>query len=167
MVKGAVATHKAVPPGRSWTYQGLRGKAKRPDSWARRQGGGALARDAQIYHPIGSHVFRFVLDRTLYRVSVTDEDIERYARILERSAQLSLEKYGTGFLVVSWDENEGPSRRIMQRLRKTNLQILPLSEVIPRSDRRGLTFPGDGHPKPEFTRRLAAALAARLSPAYR
>jgi hypothetical protein len=110
-----------------------------------------------------SHVFRFVLDRTLYRVSVTDEDIERYARILERSAQLSLEKYGAGFLVVFWDGNEEPSRRIMQRLRKTNLQILPLSEVIPRSDWRGLTFPSDGHPKPEFNRRLAAALAARLS----
>ena len=110
-----------------------------------------------------SHVFRFVLDRTLYRVSVTDEDIERYARILERSAQLSLEKYGAGFLVVFRDGNEGPSLRIMQRLRKTNLQILPLSEVIPRSDWRGLTFPSDGHPKPEFNRRLAAALAARLS----
>ena len=111
-----------------------------------------------------SQVFRFVLDRTLYRASVTDEDIERYARILERSARLSLEKYGTGFLVVFRDESEGPSRRIMQRLRKTNLQILPLSEVIPRSEWSALRFPGDGHPKPEFNQRLAAALAARLSP---
>ena len=110
-----------------------------------------------------SQLFRFVLDRTLYSVSVTDEDIERYARILERSSQLSLKKYGAGFLVVFRDGNEEPSRRIMQRLRKTNLQILPLSEVIPRSDWTGLTFPNDGHPKPEYNRRLAAALAARLS----
>ena len=29
-----------------------------------------------------SHVFRFVLNRTLYRANVTDEDVERYARIL-------------------------------------------------------------------------------------
>ena len=110
-----------------------------------------------------SQVFRFVLDRTLYRTGVTDEDIERYARILERSAQLSLERYGAGFLVVFWDESEGPGRQIMQRLRKTNLQILPLSEVIPRSEWPALRFPDDGYPKPAVNRRLAAALAIRLS----
>jgi hypothetical protein len=114
-----------------------------------------------------SPLFELALDRTFHPVSVTDEDIERYARILERSAQLSRERYGAGFLVVFWDGKAEPSRRIMQRLRKTNLEILPLSEVIPRREWSGLIFPNDGHPKPEFHRRLAAALAARLAVARR
>ena len=110
-----------------------------------------------------SNFFRIVLDRTLFRVRVTDEDIERYARILERSAQLSRKQYGAGFLVVfrGWDNDLSP--RVLQRLRKTNLQILMVSDVIPRRDWAGLKLPIDGHPNPEYHRRLAAALAARLS----
>ena len=111
-----------------------------------------------------SQVFRFVLNSTLYRVRVSGEDVERYVRILERSAQLSRERYGADFLVVFWDESEGPGQQIMQRLRKTSLRILPLSDVIPRSEWHALTYPGDGHPRPEFNRRLAAALAHRLLP---
>ena len=115
-----------------------------------------------------SDFFPFVLDRTFYRSSLTEEDIERYARIVERSAQLSFERYGAGFVVVFWDEKTESSRRILQRLRKTNLQIVALSEVIPRKEWDSLTFPMDGHPKPELHRMLAGALAARLSAvAYR
>ena len=47
-----------------------------------------------------SDFFKYVLDGTLYRLRVSDDDIERYARILERSAQLAREKYGAGFTVV-------------------------------------------------------------------
>jgi hypothetical protein len=111
-----------------------------------------------------SDFFQFVLDRTLFQVRVSDEDIERYARILERSAQLSLKQYGAGFLVVFRDRDNELSRRILQRLRKTTLQVLVLSEVIPRRDWAGLRIhPSDGHPKPEFHRKLATALAARFS----
>jgi hypothetical protein len=109
-----------------------------------------------------SSFLQFVLDHTIYRVTLTDEDIERYARILERSAQLSSMKYGASFLMVYWDEDNEFSRRILQRLRKTTLPIVLVSEVIPRTEWPSLTLPRDGHPKPEANRRLAAALAARF-----
>lgn len=109
-----------------------------------------------------SNFFQFVLDRTLYRVNLTDEDIERYARILERSAELSFKKYGAGFLVVYWDNNEEPSRRVLERLRKTDLSIVLVSDVIPRGEWASLVIPGDLHPKAEANRRLAAALASRF-----
>ena len=109
-----------------------------------------------------SDFFQFVLDRTLFRVNLTDEDIERYARILERSAKLSLKKYGAGFLVVYWDDDNEASRRVLERLRKTALPIVLVSDVIPRRDWPALALPGDGHPKPEFNRRMAAALATRF-----
>lgn len=109
-----------------------------------------------------SNFFQFVLDRTLYRLDLTDEDIERYARILERSAQLAFEKYGAGFTVVYWDDDNGPSRRVLERLRKTALPLVLVSDVIPRGEWTELTLPGDPHPKPEAHRRLAAALAARF-----
>jgi hypothetical protein len=109
-----------------------------------------------------SSFLHFVLDHTVYRVTMSDEDIERYARILERSAQLSLRKYGARFLVVYWDEDNASSRRVLQRLRKTTLPIVLVSDVIPRTEWASLTLPRDGHPKPEANRRLAAALAARF-----
>jgi hypothetical protein len=109
-----------------------------------------------------SDFFRFVLDHTLYRLEVSDDDIERYARILERSAQLARSKYGAGFTVVYWDEDNEPSRRVLARLRKTDLSLVLVSDVIPRGEWAGLELPGDPHPRPEVHQRLAAALAARF-----
>jgi hypothetical protein len=109
-----------------------------------------------------SNFFQFGLDRTLYRLRLSDEDIERYTRILERSAQLAREKYGAGFTVVYWDDDNEPSRRVLERLRKTALPLVLVSDVIPRGEWTGLALPGDPHPKPEVHRRLAAALAARF-----
>ena len=109
-----------------------------------------------------SDFFRFVLDRTLYRADLSEDDIELYARILERSAQLAREKFSTGFTVLYWDADNDPSRRVLARLQKTALPILLVSAVIPRVEWAGLEFPGDGHPKPQAYRRLAVALAARF-----
>jgi len=108
-----------------------------------------------------SDLFRFVLDRTLYRTNLSDEDIERYGRILERSAQLARDRYRAGFTMVYWDDDNEPSRRVLARLRATGLPLVLVSEVIPRAEWRAIKLPGDGHPKPEAHRRLAAALAAR------
>jgi hypothetical protein len=108
-----------------------------------------------------SSFFQFVLDRTLYRVDLSEDDIERYARILERSAQLAREKFGSGLTVLYWDEDNEPSRRVLARLEKTGLPLLLVSAVIPRGEWPGLRFQ-DEHPKPEAYRRLAAALAARF-----
>lgn len=109
-----------------------------------------------------SDLFRFVLDRTLYRFDLSDNDIERYARILERSAQLARSKYGAGLTVVFWDDGSEPSRRIVARLRKTALPLVLVSEIIPRSEWKALELPGDPHPRPEVHRRLAGALVARF-----
>jgi hypothetical protein len=137
-----------------------------------------LSRDGVTYvGPFHSHLsgfilkvlmrstfFQFVLDRTLFRVNLTNEDIERYVRILERSAQLSQKNYGAGFLLIYWDDNSTQSQRVLDRLRRTALPMLLLSDVIPRSESVGLTLPFDGHPRPELHRRLAAALASRFRP---
>jgi hypothetical protein len=109
-----------------------------------------------------SNFFQFVLDHTLYRLHLTDHDIERYGRILERSAQLARERYGAGFTVVYWDDDNEPSRRVLARVRKTGLPLVLVSEVIPRAEWKALALPGDPHPRPEVHRRLAAALAARF-----
>jgi hypothetical protein len=109
-----------------------------------------------------SDFFRFVLDHTLYRPDLSEHDIELYARILERSAQLARDKFGTGFTVLYWDEDTELSRRVLARLQRTALPILLVSTVIPRGEWVGLEFPGDGHPKPAAYRRLAVALAERF-----
>jgi hypothetical protein len=112
-----------------------------------------------------SDVFRFLLDRTIYPVDLSDDDIELYARILERSAQLARGRLGSGFTVLYWDGDNEPSRRVLARLQKTALPIVLVSTVIPPRDWDRLEFPGDGHPKPEAYRKLAAALAARFQKA--
>lgn len=109
-----------------------------------------------------SDFFRFVLDRTLFRFVLSDEDIERYARILERSARLADSKYHSGLTVVFWDLDSDQSRRIVARLRKTALPLVLVSEIIPRSEWKALELPGDPHPRPEVHRRLAAALVSRF-----
>jgi hypothetical protein len=109
-----------------------------------------------------STFFQFVLDRTLYRPHLSDDDIERYARILERSAQLARERFGAGFTMVYWDVDNEPSRRVLARLRRTSLALVLVSDIIPRGEWTQLAIPGDGHPKPEANRRMAAALAPLL-----
>jgi len=109
-----------------------------------------------------SDLLRFALDRTLYRADPTDADLERYGRILERCAALARERYGAGFTIVYWDDDNDPGRRVLGRLRETKLPLLLVSEVIPRADWPALALPGDGHPKPDAHRRIAAALAAKF-----
>jgi hypothetical protein len=108
-----------------------------------------------------SDLFRFVLDRTLFRQRLSDDDIELYARILERTARLARLRYGTGFTVLYWDQDNEQSRRVLARLQLTGLQLVRVSDLVPRAEWETLRLPGDGHPTPEANRRFAAALAAR------
>ena len=110
-----------------------------------------------------SHVFALALDLTAYRATVSGDDIERWARIVERSAVLTREKYGAGFTVLFWDDDNDVSRRALARLRATKVPIVLVSEIIPRSEWPSMLLPHDGHPKPEAYRRLAAGLAERLN----
>jgi len=109
-----------------------------------------------------SRVFQLVLERTLFRYSVSDEDIEQYGRIVERSAQLAREKYGTGLTVVFWDYDNENSRRVLARLQNSGIPIILVSQLMPRTEWDDVSIPVDGHPSAEANRRLAKALVARL-----
>ena len=109
-----------------------------------------------------SHVLSFALERTVFRARMSDDDIERYGRIVERSAQLAREKFGAGFTVLYWDDDSDVSRRVLARLRATKLPIVLVSEIIPRAEWPRVVLPHDGHPTAEAYRRLSAALVQRL-----
>ena len=78
------------------------------------------------------------------------------------SGRPNSEKYGAGFTVVYWDDDNEPSPQVLERLRKTALPLVLVSDVIPRGERAGLPLSEDPHPKPEAPRRLAVALSARF-----
>ena len=118
---------------------------------------GTLARSLIIVAQ-RSRFLAAILDRTLYRAHVDDADVELYGRVVAQSARLAQERYGAGFLVVFWDEDNEFSRRIVDWLRASSLDVLYVSEVIPRSEWPGLTLGGDPHPNAEAYDRLAAAL---------
>ncbi len=109
-----------------------------------------------------SDLLSFVLDRTLFRLDPSDDDIERYARILERAAQLAREKYGAGFTVVYWDDDNEPSRRVRRDCARPPFISCWCRMSSREANGRGWHFRGDPHPKAEAHRRLAAALAARF-----
>lgn len=110
-----------------------------------------------------SHVLDFALERTVFSSRVNDGDIERYGRIVERSAQLVREKFGAGFTVLYWDDDNDVGRRVLARLRVTKLPVVLVSEIIPRGEWPRVVFPHDGHPTAEAYRRLSAGLASRLA----
>jgi hypothetical protein len=109
-----------------------------------------------------SSVLNFVLDHTAFRSIMSDEDIERFGRIVERSAQLAREEFSAGFTIVYWDDDSDASQRVLARLRATHLPLVLVSEIIPRSEWMYLVLPYDGHPTDEANRRLAAGLVERL-----
>jgi hypothetical protein len=110
-----------------------------------------------------SAVLNAVLDRTVFRATMSDEDIERYGRIVERSALLAREKFGAGFTTVYWDDDSDAGRRVLARLRATKLPLVLVSDIIPGSQWMYLVLPYDGHPTGEANRRLAAGLVERLA----
>ena len=110
-----------------------------------------------------SALLRFALDRTLYRADAGDDDVERYVRILEQAARVARARFDTDFTIVYWDDEDATSRRVEARLRRSALPILWVSEVIPRREWPDILIPIDRHPNVEANRRLAAALAKRLS----
>ncbi|MEP6730705.1 MAG: hypothetical protein ABJE10_08710 [bacterium] len=109
-----------------------------------------------------SDFFSYLLERTLYRARVSDDDVERYGRIVEQSARLAHDTLRAGFTVLYWDDDTDTGRRVLARLRTTGVPLILVSEIIPREDWPSITLPVDGHPTAEANRRLAAALRVRL-----
>jgi hypothetical protein len=101
---------------------------------------------------------RFFLHRLYFNFDASDDDIERYARIIERSAKLSRERLGARFTVVFWDEDTGIGRRVLARLDRTGLDVVRVSTIIPRSQWKSLEIPLDGHPTPAAYKQLAGGL---------
>jgi hypothetical protein len=101
---------------------------------------------------------RFFLYRLYFNFDASDEDIERYARIIERSAKLSREKLGARFTVVFWDDETEVARRTLARLDRSGLDIVRVSTIIPRDQWERLEIPLDGHPTAGAYQQLAGGL---------
>jgi hypothetical protein len=101
---------------------------------------------------------RFFLHRLYLNFDASDEDIERYARILERSAKLARDNLGAEFTVVFWDDDSDVAQRVLARLEPAGLDVVRVSSIIPRAEWEGLGIPLDGHPTPAAYEQLAGGL---------
>ena len=106
---------------------------------------------------------RFFMNRLYFNFDASDKDIERYARIVERAASLSREKLGAPLTVLFWDADHETSRKVLARLSRSNIPVVPVSTLLPREEWKALEIPLDPHPQPEAYRRIAAGLAANFA----
>lgn len=106
---------------------------------------------------------RFLLERYYYDAPLTADDIDLYARIVERAAVLAEKNLGARFSILFWDDDDdGTTKRIFDRLEATGLPVIRATSLVPRHDLDSLRIPYDRHPMPEAYRRLAAGLASRF-----
>lgn len=104
----------------------------------------------------------FFLQRLYFNLDASDDDIELYARIVERAARLSREKLGAEFTVLFWDEDNETARRVLARLARSAIPIVRVSTLLPRGEWKALEIPLDPHPQPLAYRRIAAGLAVHF-----
>jgi hypothetical protein len=95
----------------------------------------------------------------------SEEDRERFVRIVARSAEVVRERWHAPFTVLFWDD--GPlAEDLIPRLDARGIEIVRVSTIIPPGELPRLVIPVDHHPGPGATRTLADALAARFGPAF-
>lgn len=104
----------------------------------------------------------FFLQRLYFNFDASDDDIELYARIVERAASLSREKLSAEFTILFWDDDNESARRVLARLARSGIPIVRVSSLLPREEWRALEIPLDPHPQPEAYRRIAAGLAGHF-----
>ena len=109
-----------------------------------------------------SVIAKRVMNRWYSDPNIGDDEIERYGRIVERSARIAKEKLGADFTVVFWDLDTPVARRVLARLEQTGLDVVPVSSFIPRKEWPRVHFPLDDHPNPEGHIRLSKGLAEHL-----
>jgi len=89
-------------------------------------------------------------------------DVERWSRIVARSAALVRERWGAPLTVVMWDFGTPWGRRLGAELRRHGLDVVLVSDLLPPAQVRFI--PGDGHPTASTDAALARALATRYFP---
>jgi hypothetical protein len=104
----------------------------------------------------------FFLERLYFNFDASDDDIELYARIVERTATLTREKLGAELTVLFWDEDNETARRVLARLTRSAIPVVRVSRLLPREEWKALEIPLDPHPRPEAYRRIAAGLAGHF-----
>jgi hypothetical protein len=109
-----------------------------------------------------SDLLKYFLFRLYFDESFNRDELEVYARILERSARIVRQAYGAGFAILLWDDDTEPGHQMLARLEKTGIPVMKVSEIIPRAEWAGYKLPVDGHPAPQANRAFAAALARRF-----
>jgi hypothetical protein len=104
----------------------------------------------------------FFLERLYFNFDTSDDDIELYARIVERAAALTREKLGAELTVLFWDEDNETARRVLARLARSGIPVVRVSALLPREEWKALEIPLDPHPRPEAYRRIADGLAGHF-----
>ena len=101
-----------------------------------------------------------LLLRRRYDASPTDEEIELFARIVEKAAEIARTRLGARFTILFWDYEDETTRRVHDRLVSTGLPVIRATSLVAH-DRDSLRIPYDRHPSAEAYRRLASGLAAQ------
>ena len=84
-------------------------------------------------------------------------DIPLFLAVLRRTRSL-LEKNGTRFIIVLWDQNE-LARTMMKTLRANRFDVIAISSVVPERARKGHPLTQlDRHPSPETNKAIAMYL---------
>ena len=109
-----------------------------------------------------SDLMSLLLERLYYRRESTSEEIEVYARVVEKAAALAKEKLGADFTVLFWDTDSPTTERVFDRLAATGVPIVRATSFVPERELVSLRIPYDFHPSPEVYRRLAAGLAVHF-----
>lgn len=109
-----------------------------------------------------------VVDQTFALFSRADldtasEDIDLYAAVLSRAAELLEERYGAKLYVLFWDGDEARSSRILQKLADSGLPHRRVSSYLSRTQLTEYRVPQDGHPTAAANEIMAVGLASWIT----
>jgi hypothetical protein len=107
---------------------------------------------------------RALRERMLLEPPLTEAERELHAGLLIRAAMLARERLGAPFTVLHWDDDTPEDDRFLVRVQSAGVDVIRVSDVIPRARWGELSIPGDGHPTGEAYALLAAELARRYGP---
>ena len=169
----------AVPPVKHVIYQAIQHHVKRAAGrvyWnlggpSYRLSGDSIRFAGPFHGSAGTRALKIlrksdlgqILDGRYRAMPPGDDEIELYARIVEKAAALSQKKLGAQFSILFWDnDGDRTTKRIFDRLVSTGLPVIRTTSFLTRRELDSLRFPHDNHPTPEAYRRLAAGLAAHF-----
>ena len=98
---------------------------------------------------------------------VTKADVGLFIKTVKKSKELFEQKYDGKFLVLFWDGDDRFSRQVLEELRKENIKVFLISEVLglhfkEKEFDRKYTISEDGHPNGPANTLIAEYLLAKL-----